>query len=626
MKEGEIRRTAAKNLKEYAKGLKENAEVFRWIWDELISAVGFFWIKRFLALQALSTCFQIGQPYFVIFIFSGLVSQNDKLVFLGFGGWLFCEYAHRKANLYLMKARESALNDNLGKNEERITELLFEKSMGQHLREGSSLNASNIDKGRNRVIDTQRTLFFSGAQEILALFLSYAFLWFISPTAGLIMTAVVLPHLAWSLYLNQRVNEVCDPIDREFRALNRHRLDRWEKIERVKSCGKEAEELGYMNGEFREIISKDQKFWFKFIDQIHKRGWLSSLGNFAIMAYGAWLVRKGYWADVGILYPLYSWSERITQNLWQIGHLEHQINWNMPSIKSMIRALAIPPDITDKEDAKVILPGEPLKIEFENVSYSYPSAVLPDGKSPEQEQATVKNISFDIAPGEKVALVGQSGAGKTTVMRLLLRFMDPSSGSIKVNGTDLREIRQESWMRVVGYIPQHPQIFDGTIRYNLAYGLLPEEKEAAADEELGELARRLGIEFKNRNGLDTVVGRNGVKLSGGEAQRLIVGAALAKKPILMVVDEATSNLDSITEKEIQKCFAKALAGNKSALVVAHRLSTVRNICEKFIVLRAPQESENGSLQIEAVASSFEELYKISPTFRRLADAQGVIIG
>ncbi|MBI4059608.1 ABC transporter ATP-binding protein [Candidatus Giovannonibacteria bacterium] len=381
-----------------------------------------------------------------------------------------------------------------------------------------------------------------------------------------------------------------------------------------------------MNGKFREIISKDQEFWFKFIDQIHKRGRLGSFGNLAIMAYGAWLVRKGYWADVGMLYPLYAWSERIIRNLWQIGHLEHQINWNMPSIKSMIRALAIPPDITDKEDAKVISPGEPLKIEFENVSYSYPSAVLPDGKRPEQEQATVKNISFDIAPGEKVALVGQSGAGKTTLMRLLLRFMDPSSGSIKVNGKDLREIRQESWMRMVGYIPQHPQIFDGTIRYNLAYGLLPEEKEAAADEELGELARRLGIEFKNRNGLDTVVGRNGVKLSGGEAQRLIVGAALAKKPILMVVDEATSNLDSITEKEIQKCFAKALAGNKSALVVAHRLSTVRNICEKFIVLRAPQESENGSLQIEAVASSFEELYKISPTFRRLADAQGVIIG
>jgi ABC-type multidrug transport system fused ATPase/permease subunit len=240
----------------------------------------------------------------------------------------------------------------------------------------------------------------------------------------------------------------------------------------------------------------------------------------------------------------------------------------------------------------------------------------------------IVKINFSIGIGEKVALLGSSGAGKTTVMRKLLRFDDPTAGSILVDGIDLRQISQQSWRKGIGYIPQQAQVFDGSIRYNLTYSLTEKEKAAITDDDLWKLMKLLQIDFEERltDGINTIVGKNGIKLSGGQAQRLMIGAAVVKKPWLLVVDEATSSLDSTTERKVQEGLASVLSETTtSALIVAHRLSTVRHLCTKFIVLKPVSEVTNGDSQVEAVASSFEELYAISPTFRRLANDQGITV-
>jgi ABC-type multidrug transport system fused ATPase/permease subunit len=272
------------------------------------------------------------------------------------------------------------------------------------------------------------------------------------------------------------------------------------------------------------------------------------------------------------------------------------------------------------------------RIEMRNVSYGYATEKrdLPGlelaAQAPRRRLSILSNISLTIEPGEKAALIGPSGAGKTTIMRLLMRYMDPTSGEILIDGHDLRDVKLSSWLNLIAYVPQQAQVFDGTIRDNLLYRFT-DEPARVPDEELWGIMRKLKIDFGDRltDGLDTRVGRHGIELSGGEQQRLMIGAAAMRNPIFMVVDEATASLDATTEKAVQKGLEEVLGDHMGALIITHRLSTVRRLCTKFFVLRDAEGLAPGESQVEASASSFEELYEISPTFRTLADDQGMVI-
>ena len=617
-------RKPATSLREYLDNAREAGSILRWIWREVTTPQSRRKLYRMFGGLAVVIVLQTMQPGAVGLVFNGLTVGNGTLIGWGLGIFLGCLIIQKLADRYQESAREWVLGLHWGRLDDRITELFFEKSVGQHIHEGTTLAVSNIDKGRWRLLDMQGMLLFEGIPSIAQLVVAYAFLWFLNWVAGVVMGIVILTYLCWSMYLNFRVNQVCTPIDKEFRALNRRRVERWERVERVKISGKEDEETREMSGIFDDVITRDRCFWLWFIKQAHIRGLINATGLVAVMGWGAWLVWTHKW-QIGLLYPLYAWASRVSENIWRIGAIEHQINWNLPSVKSMIEALRIPPAITDSNEAVVLDHTLPHRIEFSEVSHTYPADVK---KSADAPPALIK-VSFTIEPGEKVALLGASGAGKTTVMRKLLRFDDPTSGSVLIDGIDLRTIRQNSWRRGIGYIPQQSQVFDGTIRYNLTYRLNAEERAKITDAELWKLMQLLQIDFKDRltHGLDTVVGRNGIKLSGGQAQRLMIGAAVIRRPWLLVVDEATSSLDSVTEHEVQAGLATVLSGSAtSALIVAHRLSTVRHLCSKFVVLKAAQDVQAGESQVEAIASCFEDLYHGSSTFRRLADYQGVVVG
>jgi ABC-type multidrug transport system fused ATPase/permease subunit len=247
---------------------------------------------------------------------------------------------------------------------------------------------------------------------------------------------------------------------------------------------------------------------------------------------------------------------------------------------------------------------------FNNVGYRYQSG---------EKSETLSGVTFTIGKGQRVALVGPSGAGKSTLQYLALRFMDPNSGVICANGTDIKDLTLRSWRRAVAYIPQRSQIFDGTVRENLLYALSREERKSWGDERLQKLMSVLAIDFGRRpvgeNPLDVIVGREGVQLSGGQAQRLAIGAAVIKSPRLMLIDEATSALDSTTEKAVLDGLNELVSGI-STLVIAHRLSTVRS-ADKVVVI------VDGS--VEASGASFAELHETSPTFRQLAKDQNLAI-
>ncbi len=610
-------------LKEYLEGTKETFEIFTWILRHVVTLESKKWIRNMclsiITMIAVSTI----QPGALSYVFNGLTKSDGKSVVWGIGIFFTCLIIQKVAQRYYERSREWVFGLHYLQLEDSLTTIFMEKSLAQHSEQAHLLAPTTIEKGKMKANEIQRIMFFDAIPTILQLALSYICLCWLNLVAGSILGCIILIYIGWSLYLNSRVTLICTPLDRKFRRLGRRRNERMERIERVKVCGKEKDETTEMSSLFSSLMTEDRAFWLSFIDSTFIRSLINATGLVSIMAWGAWLVWKGE-LNLGLLYPLYAWATRVSDNIWRLGDIEHQLNWNIPPVKSLMAAASIPPEFQDKPDAVVIDSGVSHTVVLDNVSHHYPG----EGKDSDLSPAALTRISFTIERGEKVALLGPSGSGKSTVMKKLLRFDNPTSGSIRVDGIDLIDIQLNSWMNGIGYIAQQPLVFDGTIRYNLTYALSDLEREKITDEDLWKLMRLLQIDFGDRltAGLDTVVGKNGIKLSGGQAQRLMIGAAVIKKPWLLVVDEATSSLDSTTEKLVQLGLETVLTGNTtSALIVAHRLSTVRNLCTKFVVLKNTCDVQEGESQVEAVASTFEELYKMSPTFRQLADDQGIVI-
>ncbi|KIJ23460.1 hypothetical protein M422DRAFT_39595 [Sphaerobolus stellatus SS14] len=265
-----------------------------------------------------------------------------------------------------------------------------------------------------------------------------------------------------------------------------------------------------------------------------------------------------------------------------LGYIYRSINQNLVDTERLMKLLEEPQEVKDKPNAPNlhVTDGE---IEFENVSFSYDGRVT-----------ALNNISFKVPKGSSVALVGESGSGKSTVLRLLYRFYDlkDTEGRILIDGQDIREVTQQSLRKAIGVVPQDSVLFNSSIGYNIGYGKFgatPAEIEAAA--QAAQMHERI-MTFPD--GYDTKVGERGVRLSGGEKQRVAIARTLLKNPPILLLDEATSALDTSTEKDIQKALQNLIRG-RSSLTIAHRLSTIAN-ADIILVLKEGQIVESGSFR------------------------------
>jgi len=234
--------------------------------------------------------------------------------------------------------------------------------------------------------------------------------------------------------------------------------------------------------------------------------------------------------------------------------------------------------VKDKPGAKPLQVSDG-HIRFENVNFSY-----------DPSRPILKNVDFEVPAGKMVALVGPSGAGKSTISRLLFRFYDVTQGRIRIDGQDLADVTQESLRSVLGMVPQDTVLFNDTIEYNIRYG-----RPDATDEEVREAARMAQIDDFIQtlpDGYNSMVGERGLKLSGGEKQRVAIARTILKGPPILMLDEATSALDSFTEKQIQTALDR-VSQDRTTLVIAHRLSTVIH-ADQIIVLEAGEIVERGT--------------------------------
>jgi len=253
-----------------------------------------------------------------------------------------------------------------------------------------------------------------------------------------------------------------------------------------------------------------------------------------------------------------------------MGMVYREIKQAVIDIEIMFSLLARKPEIEDSPTAHV-LQVRAGAIRFENVSFAY-----------EPARPILTGLSFEVAAGHTVAIVGPSGAGKSTISRLLFRFYDVTGGRIFIDGQDVRSVTQASLRAAIGMVPQDTVLFNDTIRYNIRYG-----RWDASDAEVEEAARQAQIDgFIRRapKGYETEVGERGLKLSGGEKQRVAIARTILKAPPILLLDEATSALDSHTEKDIQDELDR-MSKNRTTLVIAHRLSTIVNADEILVLDR-----------------------------------------
>jgi ATP-binding cassette, subfamily B, heavy metal transporter len=292
-----------------------------------------------------------------------------------------------------------------------------------------------------------------------------------------------------------------------------------------------------------------------------------------------------------------------------LGSVYRDIKQGLIDIEAMFELLKVRPEIIDKPGARVLAVRDG-SIEFDHVAFAY-----------DPERAILHDLAFNVPPGKTFAIVGPSGAGKSTISRLLYRFYEVTGGAIRIDGQDIADVTQASLRGAIGMVPQDTVLFNDTIRYNIRYG-----RPEASDDEVEEAARLAQIHDFVRTlpkGYDTMVGERGLKLSGGEKQRVAIARTILKAPPILVLDEATSALDTMTEQEIQIAL-RQVSRNRTTLVIAHRLSTVVD-ADEIIVLEAGRIAERGRhgelLALGGVyASMWNRQREADEARRRLAEA------
>ena len=338
---------------------------------------------------------------------------------------------------------------------------------------------------------------------------------------------------------------------------------------------REISQLQTMTRRFTDIYKKDIGFT---VAEGSTRVAIMVMVQVLTIVISAIMVTNGSLTLAAAIFML-AYMQRIGSQLFVLGDIINGYDQSFLDAQPMTEMLLTENAVTDQEGARSLTVSSP-SIDFDGVSYRYP-----DGNVD-----VLSQVSLAISAGQKVGMVGHSGAGKSTIVQLLLRFSDVTDGSIMIDGQDIRDVTQESLREHISYVPQEPLMFHRSLRENIAYG-----NPDATDKEILVAAKKAhATEFieKLPHGLDTTVGERGVKLSGGQRQRIAIARAILKDAPILILDEATSALDSESEKLIQASLDELMKG-RTAIVIAHRLSTIAKL-DRIVVLENGRIAEDGT--------------------------------
>jgi ATP-binding cassette subfamily B protein len=406
-----------------------------------------------------------------------------------------------------------------------------------------------------------------------------AVLWTYSPLLILALLTMLVATFALVLPLIRRRARLVDVREAASNTLAGHVADSIANAETVRAFAREPEEAHIHAGNVRDYGAKTLRSWDYQnlrIDTVTSPMYVAAntLGLVVALATSR---RSG--ASLEAVFITFSYYAAVTRVMWEFNRIYRSLESALTDAAQFTELLLAPPSVVDADDAQAFAPRH-LGVEFKDVRFRYAPTqpLLFDG------------FSLTIAAGAKVGLVGRSGGGKTTVTRLLLRFVDVESGHILIGGQSIGRVTQSSLRRAIAYVPQDPSMFHRTIADNIRVGR-PEAPDADL-RRAAELAHAAEFIETLPAGYDTLVGERGVKLSGGQRQRIAIARAILKDAPILVLDEATSSLDSESEALIQDALL-TLMEKRTAIVIAHRLSTVRRM-DRLIVLENGRIIEAGS--------------------------------
>ena len=454
---------------------------------------------------------------------------------------------------------------------------LHSLSLQFHLGRQTGALSKFIDRGTKGVNFLLNYVLFNVIPTIIEIFLvagilafiyglKYAFITLITITLYVIVTFSVTQ---WRLQFRRRMNAADNDVSTKL-------IDSLLNFETVKYFNNEEHE-------YRRLFESLDQYEKEAINNQYSLSYLNIAQTIVIMtgiiimlSMSAFDIRAGN-LTIGGFVVINAYMLQLYQPLNFFGTVYREIRQSLTDMENLFTLWEEKPNLSDTD--KNLSKTEEASIRFENVSFDY-----------DKRRTIIKNISFNVPNGKKVALVGPTGAGKSTISRLLFRFYDPKEGAVYVNNQNIKNISQQSLRRMIGVVPQDTVLFNDTIYYNISYG-----NPDATEDQIYQAAKSADIHNFVMNlpdGYQTIVGERGLKLSGGEKQRVAIARAILKNPSIFFFDEATSALDSTTEKEIQKNL-QTISQNRTTLVIAHRLSTAAD-ADEILVLEQGQITERGT--------------------------------
>ena len=454
---------------------------------------------------------------------------------------------------------------------------LHSLSLQFHLGRQTGALSKFIDRGTKGVNFLLNYVLFNVIPTIIEIFLvagilafiyglKYAFVTLITIILYVIVTFTVTQ---WRLQFRRRMNAADNAVSTKL-------IDSLLNFETVKYFNNEEHE-------YRRLFESLDQYEIESIKNQYSLSYLNIFQTVVIMtgitimlSMSAFDIRAGN-ITIGGFVVINAYMLQLYQPLNFFGTVYREIRQSLTDMENLFTLWEEKPNLRD--GAEKLLEIEEASIRFENVSFDY-----------DARRTIIKDISFEVPNGKKVALVGPTGAGKSTISRLLFRFYDPKQGDVYINNQNIKDISQQSLRKHIGVVPQDTVLFNDTIYYNISYG-----NPNANEEEIYNAAKSADIHnfiINLPDGYQTIVGEHGLKLSGGEKQRVAIARAILKNPSIFFFDEATSALDSTTEKEIQKNL-QAISKNRTTLVIAHRLSTAAD-ADEILVLEQGEITERGN--------------------------------